>query len=415
MALDKVNHSAPEESTCEALPAKVIALPPMTRTRKIRYICLLLANLYIVTHLLLWYGFDIRPWGKTAMMGVPSLIRGNINVAAVMVLGIIASVFIFGRAFCGWVCHIRGALELSDWVMRKLKLEGYMKLRRKNVLLNTRYSWLLRIASFFILLMPVFFYLRRHPYSLSFDMNSPPPWADLPGDGGLLFNAQAPFNIAVSPALADIGLSILLTLVIVFTLTFVFSFFYGQGAFCRMLCPYAFMLAIFSNLNPFQRRITRVAECTGCRKCSSNCPQGIDVSREIHHFNGKVRSRECIKCFTCVAACEHGVLKDTSAAAVPQQKLRVEYERRPWGNEFRNVQSIEPITPLWDFASMIFALICGVVASRLGGFWFYVGAIAGFLTIRLALRFAGQRKLTKPASRVPGKTNTNSLSYPPPP
>jgi ferredoxin len=240
-------------------------------------------------------------------------------------------------------------------------------------------------------MMPVAFYLKRHPFSLSFDMNAPPPWTDLPGDGGLLFNAQAPFNVALSPALADISLAIAMTLAIIFVMTFVFSFFYGQGAFCRILCPYAFMLAALSNLNPFQRRITRVSECTGCRKCSSNCPQGIDVSREIHHFNGKVRSRECIKCFTCVSACEHGVLKDTAAPAVPQLKPRAEYERRPWANEFGNVQSVEPITPVWDFASIIFALVCGAVVSRMGGFWFYVGAIAGFLAMRLALRLIGQR------------------------
>ena len=363
---------------------------PLSLTRKIRNICLLAVNLYIVAHVVLWYAFDIRPWGKTAMTGVPALIRGNINAAALMVSGIIGSAFIFGRGFCGWACHIRGILEFSDWVMRKMKLEGYMKLRRKNVLLNTRYAWLLRMGAFAILLMPVTAYLVRHPIVLTFDMNSPPPWTDLPGSDGLLFNSHAPFNIALSPSMIDIIFMIMLTLVIVFMATFFFNFFYGQGAFCRILCPYALMLALFINLNPFQRKITRVGQCTGCRKCSASCPQGVDVSREIHHYNGKVKSRECIKCFTCVDTCEHGVLKDTAAAAVSQEKPRSEYDSRPWHNEFKNVQSIEPIGPVWDFVSMVLALACGIVASRLGGFWFFVGAIIGFLAIRLAIRFVGQ-------------------------
>lgn len=370
---------------------------PISLTQKIRYVCLLGVNLYIVSHVVLWYAFDIRPWGKTAMTGVPALVRGNINAAAVMVIGIIASVFIFGRAFCGWACHVRGIMEFSDWAMRKLKLEGYMKLRRGNVLLNTRYAWLLRMGAFAILLMPVTVYLIRHSFSLTFDMTSPPPWTDLPGNDGLLFNAQAPFNIALSATMVDISFMVALTLVIVFSATFFFNFFFGQGAFCRILCPYAFMLAVFTNLNPFQRKITRVGQCTGCRKCSASCPQGIDVSREIHHY-GKVRNRECIKCFTCVSGCEQGVLKDSAGAAALQIKPREEYEARPWGNEFKNLQAIEPVGPVMDFVSIILALACGIAASRLGGFWFFVGSILGFLVIRLGIRFMLEPDRTSPGT-----------------
>lgn len=377
-------------SASEVNPVKNACQAPLSLTRKIRYICLFMVNLYIVAHVVLWYGFDLKPWGKTAMTGVPALVHGNINVAAVMVLLIIASVFIFGRAFCGWACHIRGILEFSDWAMRKLKLEGYLKLRESNVLLNTRYPWLLRMSAFAMLLMPVAIYLRRHPFNLTFDMNSPAPWTDLPGNDGLLFAPQAPFNLALSNTFGDLALLGAMTLIIIFTATFVLNFFFGQGAFCRILCPYAFMLALFTNINPLQRKITRIGQCTGCRQCAASCPQGIDVSREIHHFNGKVKSRECIKCFTCVDSCEYGVLKDTAAVAVNQVTPRSEYERKPWQNEFRHVQTIEPIGPVPDFISFVLAVVCGAITSILGGFWFFVGAIVGFIVIRLTIRFAGR-------------------------
>ncbi len=289
-----------------------------------------------------------------------------------MVLLIIASVFIWGRGFCGWACHVRGLLELSDWVMRRLKLKGYMKLRRRNVLLTTRYPWQLRLGAFGVLLMPVMLYLRRYSFMLAFDMHSPPPWTDMPGNKGMLFGPYAPYNLALSATLLHVSFVVVLTLVIVFTATFFFNYFYGQAAFCRILCPYAFLLAIFTNLNPFQRKITRVGQCTGCRKCSTSCPQGIDVSREIYHFRGKVKSRECIKCFTCVDTCEYKVLKDTSAIAVPQEKPRSEYDRKPWHNEFMHVQSIEPLGEVLDVVSIILALFCGAIASRMGGFWFFV-------------------------------------------
>ncbi|MBI4687068.1 MAG: 4Fe-4S binding protein [Nitrospirae bacterium] len=376
---------------------RVLSASPLRR--KLRYFCLFAVNFYIVAHVLLWYGFDIKPWGKTAMTGVPALIRGNINSAAIMVAFIIASVFIFGRAFCGWACHIRGILELSDWVMRRLNIKGYMKLRRSNILLNTRYAWLLRMSAFAILLMPVALYLKKHSFSLTFDMRSPAPWTDLPGNEGLLFASQAPFNMAFSYNFSEIVFLVVLTLVIIFTATFFLNFFFGQGAFCRILCPYAFMLALFDNINPFQRKITRVGQCSGCRQCAASCPQGIDVSREIHHFNGKVRSRECIKCFTCVDTCEGRVLKDTSVAAAPQVIPRAEYDRRPWHNEFKNMQSIEAIGPTLDFVSIILSVFCGAIASRLGGFWFFVGTIVGFVVIRLTIRFLSQ--LIRGASIVP--------------
>ena len=360
--------------------------------RTIRNFILFSLNLYIVVHVTLWYGFDIQLWGKTAMTGVPALVRGNINISAIMVLIILLSVLVFGRGFCGWACHVRGLLEFSDWIMRKLNIKGYMALRRQNILITTRYSWLLRAGAFIVLLMPVTIFLLQNEYELSFaGMMSPSPWTDMPGDKAMLFTSEAPVNLALTGTVIDLFLILTLSLIIVFTATFFFNYFYGQVAFCRILCPYSFMLAIFTNLNPWQRKITRVAECTGCRDCSTNCPQGIDISRELHHYNGKIESRECVKCFTCVDTCKHGVLQDTSRPAVAQLKPRIEYDIHPWHNEYKHVQTIEPMGPVADFLTTILALCCGIVASRLGGFWFFVGSIIGFLVLRLITRYFIQR------------------------
>ncbi|MEO5335352.1 MAG: 4Fe-4S binding protein [Magnetospirillum sp. WYHS-4] len=368
-------------------PMEDAAPLPTNLRRTVRLALLFSLNVYIVAHIILWYGFDIQPWGKTAMTGVPALVRGNINIAAVMVFLILVSVFFFGRAFCGWGCHLRGIIEFADWTMRKLQMQGYMKLRRRNILINTRYAWLIRGGAFTILLMPVLVYLTNNPFSIAVDLGSPPPWTDMPGDRGQLFASHAPINMALTYTLGEIAFLIALSLVIIATATFVFTYFYGQAAFCRILCPYAFLLALFMNLNPFQRKITRTGDCTGCRKCATNCPQGIDVSREIHHYNGKVRNRECVKCFTCVDVCDAKILKDTWKPAAPQIAPRREYERKPWHNEFHHVQSIEPIDPVLDFISMLLALFSGVLASRFGGFWFFVGFIVGFMLIRLLLRY----------------------------
>ncbi|BCA53975.1 hypothetical protein W02_11150 [Nitrospira sp. KM1] len=149
------------------------------------------------------------------------------------------------------------------------------------------------------------------------------------------------------------------------------------------------------NLSPVQSKITRVAQCTGCRDCSTACPQGIDVSRKIFHFNGKVLNRECIKCYACIDACDDQVLKDTSAPAVAQTDRLKPYEKRPWQQEVlrkdgyltnaRHMQVYEPLGPVPDFLSILVALVAGGVTSRFGGFWFYPGAIFAFILFREAV------------------------------
>jgi len=129
-------------------------LPP-TKRYKYRMIALAAVHAYIAFHLISWHVFGIQIWGKTAMMGVPSLAKGTINAAAIMVILILLSIFFWGRGFCGWVCHMRGAIEFADWILRKLKVRQYLKLREKNVLVNTPHRWLLRIGALFVLLLPV--------------------------------------------------------------------------------------------------------------------------------------------------------------------------------------------------------------------------------------------------------------------
>src|SRR5215831_8446264 len=90
-----------------------------------RMISLAAVHVYIALHIILWHVFDIKIWGKTAMMGVPSLANGTINAASIMVILILGSIFIWGRGFCGWVCHMRGAIEFADWILQKLKVRQY--------------------------------------------------------------------------------------------------------------------------------------------------------------------------------------------------------------------------------------------------------------------------------------------------
>ncbi len=321
------------------------------------------------------------------MVGVISFLAAHINAAAIMVVGIYLSTFLYGRFFCGWLCHLRGLIEFSDWVMQKLGVKNYNKIRDKNVLLNTRYRWYFRVLTLLILLAPIFTFYAKGNFHINLNPETMPPLTDLPGSDGKLFNESFPINMNIGWAVGDFFIALSCTLFILLSISFLMNYHFGQGAFCRILCPYAVPFVPLLNVSPWQKKITRVDDCKGCRKCSENCPQGIDVSREIHHFAGKVINRECIKCYRCIDSCVTDVLVDTRKQAVAQimeRKAHKEYKLHPWPNGQRHLQIFQPL-PIWIEVLTIFvAIIIGTISSMLGGFWFYVGAIFSFVFTRKA-------------------------------
>jgi len=392
LPLITIEKRAPQHSSAASCHTSSPRDLPMTRRHKYRMIALALVHVYIAFHMIAWHIFGIEIWGKTAMMGVPSLAKGTINAASIMVILILGSILIFGRGFCGWVCHMRGAIEFADWALLKLKIPRYQKIRDKNLLINTPHRWLLRIGALFVLLLPVIILVHNTGFQPKVSAMTPPPLADLPGYEGKAFAKTAWFNIDINPTWHDFFTAFGLALFIQFTMSVVLNLRYGQGAFCRVLCPYVTLMVPLMNRSPLQAKITRVAQCTGCRDCSNACPQGIDVSREIWHFDGKVTNLECIKCYACIDACDDNVLRDTALPAVPQTDRLKPYEKRPWQQEVvrkdgllsnsRHMQVFEPLGPVADFVSLIVALVCGGITSRFGGFWFYPGAILSFIVFR---------------------------------
>ncbi len=126
ITIDK--HDAGSHGSCKV--HSPVNLSP-TKRYKYRMIALASVHAYIAFHLISWHVFGIKIWGKTAMMGVPSLAKGTINAAAIMVILILGSILIWGRGFCGWVCHMRGAIEFADWILRKAESASLSQLARE--------------------------------------------------------------------------------------------------------------------------------------------------------------------------------------------------------------------------------------------------------------------------------------------
>jgi hypothetical protein len=80
----------------------------------------------------------------------------------------------------------------------------------------------------------------------------------LPGYEGKAFAKAAFFNFEIKPTWNDFLLAFGLAVFIQFTMSVLLNLRYGQGAFCRILCPYATMMVPLMNISPVQKKITRV-------------------------------------------------------------------------------------------------------------------------------------------------------------
>jgi ferredoxin len=177
--------------------------------------------------------------------------------------GVLLSVLLLRRAFCGYVCPI-GAI--SEWLQAAGRRFG-LRPRRVPYVLD-RGMALLKYAVLGVILYftwtlgelvfrgydPCYALLSRHGEDITF-------WA-----------------YAISGAIALVSLFVTVP-------------------FCRWLCPLA---AVFT---PFSRaglmRVKRsVDACNDCGACSRACPMGIRV-----HTDLEVTAARCTACLECVAAC----------------------------------------------------------------------------------------------------------------
>ena len=200
--------------------------------------------------------------------------EGILNAGAIMVIFAFFSTLIFGRFFCGWLCHFGAVQEFAWWIFGKLGI--------KPKTINSR----------LITFLPVFilfnFYIIpnlsgamhiNNSWELSVDLSYPKVWAFLPG-------------------------------VVIGTLTFIIDGFLivyllGRKGFCRFVCPWGAFLKIPTTLSTF--KVRKTGECTHCNMCTTGCPIAIDVSYEINNYN-KVINSNCTSCMICIDDCPENAL-----------------------------------------------------------------------------------------------------------
>jgi len=169
--------------------------------------------------------------------------------------GVVILTYLFGRIWCGWVCHL-GALQ--EFIYRKNSLTFLTGVRAQRVLRWMRYVFFFALVGQ-LLVTRTNLFKEIDPFAVAFNFISPYPmgWVLL----GLL----------------------LVTSVLIYR------------PFCRGVCPVGLVLGLVAKL-PGALSLRSNSSCNGCRRCEKTC-----ASEAIEGTT--VSASDCIMCGNCLDTC----------------------------------------------------------------------------------------------------------------
>lgn len=265
----------------------------MGRTKRARWRAgvLILVNVLMIAHLIQWaiVGMTISPIEPSESM--ETLEVGVVNAGAIFFLVAILSTLIFGRFFCGWLCHVVALQDLCAWMMTKvgvrpkpfrsrflvyfpILLGGYMFVWptfKREVLAPALEAASLDWPAWLRPVEPI------HQWTSGLVVDD--FWATMP-----------PWFIAV-PFLFICG--------------FACVYFLGAKGFCTYGCPYAAFFKPIDKLAPVRIHVND--DCRQCGYCTSVCTSNVRVSEEVRDF-GMVVDPGCMKTLDCISACPNDAL-----------------------------------------------------------------------------------------------------------
>ncbi len=267
----------------KTLPTQLEIRKRSARISKRRAI--ILASLYVLfmIHLLHWWiaGRTMAPAELNETMF--TLEQGVVTIGAILLGVILISVFMFGRFFCSWGCHILALEDLASWILNKFGI--------KPKPVRSRLLPLAAVAAiFYMFVWPTLVRL--------YEGRTWPGLRVLTDDEGLGSFTTEQFTRNLPGPLMT-------------TVTFIFVggaivWLMGSRGFCRYVCPYGALFAGIDRVSP--AGIQLVGDCDGCGECTAVCTSHIRVHHEIQ-VHGRVVTPGCLKDLDCVTSCPRDALK----------------------------------------------------------------------------------------------------------
>ncbi|MES9904428.1 MAG: 4Fe-4S binding protein [Sedimenticola sp.] len=198
---------------------------------------------------------------------------GIYGLSAMFFLAVFATVLIFGRALCSWICvygpvqeHSAGLLSACGTDPNKNKFMG-----KWPIYSLTAVFW-----------GSLFFSAYIHYDTLDFKLSN----------GYILAETW----VFIGGLVTFIPLTLLMTKI------------FGNRYFCKYLCPIGGTTALYSKFGLFRVRIQKEI-CDDCKKCEKTCPMSVDIhSKYVSTDAPYVKDNNCIACGECVDACKTGTL-----------------------------------------------------------------------------------------------------------
>ncbi len=258
----------------------------LRRTVQIAFLCIsILIGLRFVLFYLScvnsWHSVVSRPPGVEAFLPISALVSARywlhtgiihpVHPAGLLIFGAILAIsFLFKKSFCSWVCPF-------GFVSEKLADAG-RKVIGRNFFLPKFIDWPMRALKYLLLGFFVWMiFFRMDVAALRAFLDSR---FNETADVRLLQFFLHPGHVTIVVLAVLIGLSLLV-----------------RHFWCRYLCPYGALTALFGLASPTRIR-RNIPSCIECGKCARACPAALPVNRLL-----TVHSDECSLCLECVQAC----------------------------------------------------------------------------------------------------------------
>ena len=189
-------------------------------------------------------------------------------IDALWFLGLIPVTYLFGRVWCGWICHL-GAVQ--EFLYRPGKIKLFRSVLAQQIMQTLRYVLIIALITQ-LAVMGTIYWCKIDPFLA-------------------IFNLQLNYN-------QEWVSGILLVLLL---LTSLFSY----RPFCRSVCPVGITLGWVSYI-PGASVIGIDGKCASCKMCNNACDIDAIIKKGK---NSTLDNRECIMCGDCIESCPQGGLR----------------------------------------------------------------------------------------------------------
>ncbi len=234
-------------------------------------------------------------------------------------LAIILVSFVFGKAFCSWLCPVGFISELIGDFGEKI----YKKIFKRRVHLPGWIDYPLRSLKYLLLgflFYAVFYLMSILAIQAFLDSN---------------YNVVA--DIKMYYFFADISQTALIIIASLFVLSI-----FIRNFWCRFLCPYGALLGLISFISPTKIKRNPVS-CIDCGLCAKACPSYIKVDKV-----NTVISDECNTCLSCVDVCPVADTLDLKSVLPGKKKIKKKYAAIAIVVIFMLVTGIGMLSGHWD-------------------------------------------------------------------